>query len=154
MGTAGMNRHRSTGRLEQSRPVANGAGHSARGQQRKLALGGIGAFNTRKYERFWRLMGAGSRAHCSEAVLLDGPGARIGRILVVALEAMCPCRSYPPALAELTASGWQAALVRAVQAAERRGKDLARPSGANQAALLAEVAQLPARQGIDATKPM
>ena len=52
IGTAGMNRHRSTGRLEHSGSVANCAGHSARGQKRKLALGGPRAFNTRKYERF------------------------------------------------------------------------------------------------------
>ena len=52
IGTAGMNRRRSIGRLEESRPVANCAGHSARGQKRNLALGGPRAFNTRKYERF------------------------------------------------------------------------------------------------------
>ena len=96
IGTARMNRHRSTGRLDDSRPVANGAGPPARGQQRKLALGGIGAFNAQNFAWFWWLTGAGSRAQCPAAGLPDGPVARIGRILMVASEAMCLWVSYPP----------------------------------------------------------
>ena len=82
-----MNRHRSTGRLEHSGSVANCAGPPAQGQKRKLALGGPRAFNTRKYEQFYRLTGGGSRAHSSAVVLPEGPRAGIGRILVVVSEA-------------------------------------------------------------------
>ena len=84
-----MNRHRSTGRLEDTRPVANCVGQPARGQKRKLALGGIGAFNCRKSSLILGLTGRGSRAHCSAVLLPQGPGAGNGRILVVASEAMC-----------------------------------------------------------------
>ena len=52
-------------------------------------MGGIGAFNTRKYERFWRLTAAGSRAHCSVAVLPEGLEAGNGGILLVASDATC-----------------------------------------------------------------
>ena len=51
-------------------------------QRRKLALGESGAFNAPNSGRFWRLTGAGSRAHCLAAVLPEGPVAGNGRILV------------------------------------------------------------------------
>ena len=84
-----MNCHRSTGRLEDNRPVTNCAGHSARGQKRKLALGGVGAFKAGNSSLILGLTGAGSRADCLAAVLPEGPVAGSGQILLVASEAMC-----------------------------------------------------------------